>query len=122
MQELMCFSAFLYQYIESIMFLEVARRGGYNPPSPPLNPPLYVVAKLLHSRSWFTLNTLHIQWDSPEPLIITMHRHVASVSAPTCDMCQILTYGYLVYMLTIAYVFEVVKLSTQYHRKLELRL
>ena len=28
MQELMCFSAFLYQYIESLMFLEVARRGG----------------------------------------------------------------------------------------------
>ena len=36
MQKLMCFSAFLYQYIESIMFLEFARRGGgYSPPSPP---------------------------------------------------------------------------------------
>ena len=32
MQELMCFSAFLYQYIESLMFLEVARRGDSSPP------------------------------------------------------------------------------------------
>ena len=33
MQELMCFSVFLYQYIESLMFLKVARRGGgYSPP------------------------------------------------------------------------------------------
>ena len=28
MQELICFSAFLYQYIESFVFLEVARRRG----------------------------------------------------------------------------------------------
>ena len=36
MQELMCFSAFLYQYIESIMFLEVARReGAIAPLAPP---------------------------------------------------------------------------------------
>ena len=35
MQELMCFNAFLYQYIESIMFLEVARRGGAIAPLAP---------------------------------------------------------------------------------------
>ena len=35
MQELICISAFLYQYIEFFMFLKVARRGGYNPPTPP---------------------------------------------------------------------------------------
>ena len=28
MQELICFSAFLYQYIESFAFLKVARRGA----------------------------------------------------------------------------------------------
>ena len=32
MQELICFSAFLYQYIESFAFLKVARRGGYGLP------------------------------------------------------------------------------------------
>ena len=37
MQELMWFSAFLYQYIESLVFLDVARRGGA---TAPLNPPL----------------------------------------------------------------------------------
>ena len=31
MQELIYFSAFLYQYIESFAFLKVARRGGYSP-------------------------------------------------------------------------------------------
>ena len=31
----MCFSAFLYQYIEFFVFLKVGRRGGYSPPSPP---------------------------------------------------------------------------------------
>ena len=42
MQESMCFSAFLYEYIESIMFLEVASRGGgaIAPLAHPLNPPL----------------------------------------------------------------------------------
>ena len=41
MQESMCFSAFLYEYIESIMFLEVASRGGAIAPlAHPLNPPL----------------------------------------------------------------------------------
>ena len=48
MQELICFSAFLYQYIEFFVFLKpVARRGGY----PPLNPPLYrmiVPVDILH--------------------------------------------------------------------------
>ena len=33
-QELICFSAFLYQYIEFFVFLKVSRRGGYSPPSP----------------------------------------------------------------------------------------
>ena len=28
MQELLCFSAFVYQYIEFFVFLKVARRGG----------------------------------------------------------------------------------------------
>ena len=37
MQELICFSAFLYQYIEFFVFLKVARRGAI---APPLNPPL----------------------------------------------------------------------------------
>ena len=32
MLELMCFSAFPYQYIESFAILRVARRGNYNPP------------------------------------------------------------------------------------------
>ena len=49
MQELMCFSAFLYQYIESIMFLEVARRGGAIAPlAPPLNPPLYMYVNVTY--------------------------------------------------------------------------
>ena len=34
MQELICISAFLYQYIEFFVFLKVFRRGGYSPPSP----------------------------------------------------------------------------------------
>ena len=41
MQELMCFSAFLYQYIEFFVFLKVARRGAIAPLAP-LNPPLKV--------------------------------------------------------------------------------
>ena len=36
----MCFSAFLYQYIESLVFLDVARRGGATAPLAALNPPL----------------------------------------------------------------------------------
>ena len=36
MQELICFSVFLYHYIDSSVFLEVTRRGGYNPLNPPL--------------------------------------------------------------------------------------
>ena len=28
MQEIMCFSAFVYQYMESFVFLEVVRKGG----------------------------------------------------------------------------------------------
>ena len=35
MQELICFSAFLYQYIEFFVFLKFSRRGGYSPSSPP---------------------------------------------------------------------------------------
>ena len=31
MQELMCFNAFLCQYIESFVFLEVGGGGGYSP-------------------------------------------------------------------------------------------
>ena len=31
MQELTCFSAFLYNYIDSFVFLEVARRGAIAP-------------------------------------------------------------------------------------------
>ena len=36
------FSVFLYHYIDSSVFLEVARRGGLQPPSP-LNPPLSII-------------------------------------------------------------------------------
>ena len=35
MQELICFSPFVYHYIDSSVFLEVARRGGLQPPTPP---------------------------------------------------------------------------------------
>ena len=42
MQELICFSAFLYQYIEFFVFLKVARRGGYSPPSPPKSATVHV--------------------------------------------------------------------------------
>ena len=35
-----CFSAFLYHYIDSSVFLEVARRGGTTAPLAPLNPSL----------------------------------------------------------------------------------
>ena len=34
MEELICFSAFLYQYTEFFVFLKVGRRGGYTPPNP----------------------------------------------------------------------------------------
>ena len=37
MQELICISAFLYHYIDSSLFPEVARREGA---TTPLNPPL----------------------------------------------------------------------------------
>ena len=37
MQELIRFSASLYQYIESIVFLEVSK-GGYSPLNPPMIP------------------------------------------------------------------------------------
>ena len=40
MEELIYFSAFLYQYIEFFVFLKVARRGAIAPLAPPLNPPL----------------------------------------------------------------------------------
>ena len=44
MEELICFSAFLYQYIEFFVFLKVARRGGaIAPPTPPLNPSLLTI-------------------------------------------------------------------------------
>ena len=39
MAKLICFSALLYHYIDSSVFLEVARRGGYSPLAP-LNLPL----------------------------------------------------------------------------------
>ena len=40
----MCFSAFLYQYIEFFVFLKVAKRGGYSPPSPPKSATVYIAA------------------------------------------------------------------------------
>ena len=46
MQELIGFSAFLYQYIEFITFFKVARRGGYSPPSPPKSTTDYICITL----------------------------------------------------------------------------
>ena len=44
MQELICFSAFLYQYIEFFVFLKVARRGGgaIAPLAPPKSATVHV--------------------------------------------------------------------------------
>ena len=47
MQELICFSAFLYQYIDFFVFLKVARRGAIAP----LNPPLQTHAHTQHAHT-----------------------------------------------------------------------
>ena len=50
MEELMCFSAFLYQYNESLVFLDVVRRGSGYSPLAALNPPL-VLGELAPTKS-----------------------------------------------------------------------
>ena len=65
MQKLICFSAFLYQYIEFFVFLKVARRGGaIAPQARPLNPPL----KPLVSLAVFILGYQY--WEGASKLIL----------------------------------------------------
>ena len=56
MQKLISFSAFLFQYIESFLFLEVAKRGDFRP-SNPLNLPLLTLPGLhIISKTQLTRN------------------------------------------------------------------
>ena len=40
MQEFVCFTVFIYQYIQSLVFPEMAEEGGATAPLAPLNTPL----------------------------------------------------------------------------------
>ena len=73
MEELICFIAFLYQYIEFFVFLKVARREvAIAPLAPPLYPPLNLlqILKIVQSCTGF--------WDFQTPYFTLFLWHVAS--------------------------------------------
>ena len=57
MQELMCFSAFLYHYIDSSVFLEVARRGAI---APPKSTTVYYFYACMHTISYLATSIAYM--------------------------------------------------------------